>query len=472
MAGMTAGSQVTVNRDDLVVRVKKGFLLEGEDFSFYTNSKDEVIIDGVEVDDTEIIIPQEIWKRAVAAIDDFTFHGSSLTSINMPSVETIGERAFEGCDSLTSVDMPSIKTIGERAFENCKSLPSIKIPASCSTIGFCAFRGCSSLKDILVDEYNTKYTSIDGVLYDKEIKTLVCCPSDKRHIDIPPTVITIADYAFHGCSSMSSIKIPVSCTSVGACAFEGCSSLEEILVDEGNTSYTSIDGVLYDKKLSILMRCPSKKNVSSVKVPLSTTMIYPGAFSGCPSLTSIDMPSVTDIGDKAFYNCQNLSSATMPSVKTIGDGAFQNCRNLASAYMPSVKTIDARAFESCYSLNSLDIPSATIIGYVAFRFCESLATINMPSIMTIGDGAFICCSSLTSIKISECIKTIHKQAFDHCSSLTSVYCYRKKPLECSELFDEIVLKRATLYVPAGTKRAYNKVEPWNGFLRRNIIEMD
>ena len=422
--------------------------------------------------------------------EDAFYTCSSLTSVSMPSATTIGDYAFEYCSTLTSVEMPAVATIGEFAFADCSAMTSIYLPASCASIDGNPFIECGALKGIVVDEDNPNFSSYDGVLYDKNVETLLACPGSKSSIDTPSSVTTIGDcafygcsaltsvemsavttideYAFYGCSALTSIYLPASCTSIDGNPFSGCDALKEIVVDEDNPNFSSHDGVLYDKNVETLLACPGSK--SSIDTPSSVTTIGYEAFYECSSLTSISMPSVTTIGDWAFYYCSALTSVSMPSVTTIGEFAFDDCSALTSVSMPEVTTIGDGAFEYCSALTSLSMPSVTTIGNNVFSFCYALTSLSMPSATTIGYGAFYYCSALTSIDIPASVSMIDDYAFEICSSLTSVYCHWEDPLECDPRFENTVLETATLYVPTGTVDAYRSVSPWSGFI--NIVERD
>ena len=422
--------------------------------------------------------------------EDAFYTCSSLTSVSMPSATTIGDYAFEYCSTLTSVEMPAVATIGEDAFYGCSALTSIYLPASCASIDGNPFIECGALKGIVVDEDNPNFSSHDGVLYDKNVETLLACPGSKSSIDTPSSVTTIGDcafygcsaltsvemsavttideYAFYGCSALTSIYLPASCTSIDGNPFSGCDALKEIVVDEDNPNFSSHDGVLYDKNVETLLACPGSK--SSIDTPSSVTTIGDEAFGECSSLTSISMPSVTTIYDWAFYDCDALTSVSMPSVTTIGEYAFYECSSLTSISMPSVTTIGYGAFEYCSALTSLSMPSVTTIGNNVFSFCYALTSLSMPSVTTIGYGAFYYCSALTSVDIPASVSMIGNDAFSLCNALTSVYCHWEDPLECDPRFENTVLETATLYVPTGTIDAYRSVSPWSGFV--NIVERD
>lgn len=132
-----------------------------------------------------------------------------LNSITLPnSVRHIGIEAFSGCTSLISIAFSdSINFIGDYAFSDCSSLSSIVIGNSVTSIGSLVFTGCSSLTSIDVDENNPNYASIDGVLYDKNITTLIDCPRTKTEVLIPNSVTLIEFFLFSECLSLTSITI-------------------------------------------------------------------------------------------------------------------------------------------------------------------------------------------------------------------------------------------------------------------------
>ncbi len=222
-----------------------------------------------------IEIPRKLIHKSktytVTSIGENAFvHCYSLISVTIPnSVTSIGNDAFFDCTSLTSVTIPnSITSIGYGAFSSCTSLTSVTIPNSVTEIGGYAFSRCTSLDNINVDSGNAKYSSIDGILYNKDATSLICCPGAKTSATIPNSVTEIGDGAFSSCINLTSVTIPNSVTEIGEGAFSGCSSL------------------------------------TTVTIPNSVTSIASSAFSECSSLTSVTIPnSVTSIGESAFYHC-------------------------------------------------------------------------------------------------------------------------------------------------------------------------
>ena len=355
---------------------------------------------------------------------------SSITTVTInDGVTRIGDYAFNGCSDLTSITIPdSVTSIGNYAFQKCNSLSSITIPGSVTSIGYFAFIGCSSLTAINVDADNQHYCSNDGVLFNKDKIELLCFPagrSDKyvipdgvtvidgfafngcsslASIIIPNSVTSIGNYAFDGCSSLISITIPGSVTSIGDSAFSGCNSLTAINVDDENKTYSSNDGVLFNKDKTELLCFPTGKSGKYI-MPYGVTSINSCAFFYCSGLTSINIPySVTYIGNYAFGGCSSLTSITIPD---------------------SVTSIEGEAFSDCSSLADITISNnITWIGFYMFSGCSSLTSITIPNgVTSIDSGAFGGCSSLTSITIPDSVTDIGNAAFGGCSMLKNVYYY-------------------------------------------------
>ena len=132
------------------------------------------------------------------------------------TVTSIGDDAFYGCSSLESVTIPnSVTSIGNYAFFDCSSLESVTIPNSVTSIGDGAFSGCSKLKNIDVYPENANYSSIDGILYNKDVTKLICCPGAKISVTIPNSVTSIGDDAFYYCNDLKTIymqcEVPIKC---------------------------------------------------------------------------------------------------------------------------------------------------------------------------------------------------------------------------------------------------------------------
>ena len=195
--------------------------------------------------------------------------GLSAASYTVPQgIQAIEDIAFSGCGSLVSVTVSDgVTGIGDWAFIGCSSLASVTIPDSITNIGLNPFRECIKLTDIIVSPDHPYLAVIDGILFSRPDKRLVCCPCARTAecCEIPQGIHVIGDFAFSWCESLASVTIPDGVTSIGDHAFSGCSSL------------------------------------ASVTIPDSMTGIGDDAFLGCNSLTSVTVPdSVTSIGKGAF----------------------------------------------------------------------------------------------------------------------------------------------------------------------------
>ena len=223
---------------------------------------------------------------------------------------------------------------------------------------------------------------------------------------------SIGEYAFYGCSSLTSITIPNSVTSIGGSAFNGCSGLTSVTIPN---SVTSIG-------VSAFRDC---SGLTSVTISNSVTSISDRAFEGCSGLTSVTIPnSVTSISDRAFEGCSGLTSVTIPnSVTSIGGSAFYGCKGLLNVTLSdNITSIEDNTFNECSGLLSINIPKGvTSIGQYAFWGCESLTSIELPEGLTsIGNYAFSGCKSLTAIDIPHGVTKIEQRVFSNCNALASV----------------------------------------------------
>jgi len=382
---------------------------------------------------------------SVTSIGDRAFFNcKALVSITIPSsVTSIESDAFNGCSSLTSITVPSsVTSIGDQAFRGCASLTSITIPSSVTSIKSTAFMDCTKLASINVDVSNPKYSSINGVLFDKAATTLILYPpGGDTSYTIPNSVTSIGENSFCNCTALTSVVIPSSVTSIKYYAFDGCTSL------------------------------------ISVKIPSSVTTIESGAFWSCEALTSIIIPSsVTSIQSYAFYKCTSLKSIDISSsISSIPSSTFGFCSSLESVIIPSsVNSIGEWAFQSCTSLKSIVIPaSVTSLKGFAFQSCTALTSVNISSsIKSIGDQEFADCSSLKNITIPSSVDSIGKYAFFSCSGLTEIYANGKTPANITlgtSVFVKASTTTCTLYVPTGSKALYAAANQWKDFI--NIVEV-
>lgn len=251
-----------------------------------------------------------------------------------------------GCNNIGIVDIVIPSTIDGYQVTNiatgtfsASSAVTVYIPSSILNIEDEAFQLCNFLNSISVDDNNAKYSSENGVLFDKNKSKIIRYPQEKSGSSyiIPDSVVSIESGAFYNCTGLNSIEIPENVTNIGKRAFKNC-------------------------------------NISSVNLPEGITEIPTSAFEGCTALTSISIPNtVTSIGGDAFSWCQNLKEIMLPDqLVSIGQNAFFSC-NIASIEIPSsVETIALDAFSCNYNLTCAVMPnSLEEIGNSIFRGSDS-----------------------------------------------------------------------------------------------------
>ena len=270
---------------------------------------------------TSVTVPSSVKSIGGCAF----YYCTSLTDLILSEgVTTIGYGAFRYCYSLTKLTFPnSVTSIESDAFQNCP-LGSVAIPSGITNIGTGAFSGCHLLTAINVDEGNKNFSSEDGVLFNKNKTTLLIYPSfkDGETYSIPEGVITIGEFAFY-MSQLKSVHLPGSITTIESSAFD-C-YVNAVNVDEGNMTFSSEDGVVFDKYKTTLIIYPAFKDGEEYSVPEGVTTLEMSAFFNCQSLTSITLPSsVTSIKTQAFIFCNSLKLITVKNMvpPKIDSGSF------------------------------------------------------------------------------------------------------------------------------------------------------
>ena len=156
----------------------------------------------------------------------------------------------------------------------------------------------------------------------------------QQEVVIPDGYTAIGGEAFRGCTSLESVVIPEGVSRIGENAFEGCTSLARIEVASDNPVFCGIDGALYSKDQTILLRVPG--TIRSFQVPKSVTKIGEYAFKGCTSLKSVVIPkSVSEIKWSTFEGCTSLESVSIPDSTCWDKNTFTNCPKLTITRRPS-----------------------------------------------------------------------------------------------------------------------------------------
>ena len=253
---------------------------------------------------TDITIPSKLDGKKVISIESFAFHGNkNITSAVIPEgVKDIRDEAFSGCSSLESVTIPkSVSFIGLNAFSGCSSLTAVNISS---------VESWASINFDCVDDYLMFYTNplcnAHNLYLNGELVTDLVIDGD---------IDTIQRITFANCTSIKTVKIKGSVVKIDDFAFRGCSNLTSVTVDSTADSVVLGGGVFY--------KC---SNLTNFNVPFGSTAIksyeeydngYMGTFGRCTALKSVSIPtSVTEIQAAAFYCCDALTDVYYSGTKS------------------------------------------------------------------------------------------------------------------------------------------------------------
>ena len=322
--------------------------------------------------------------------DDAFANNTTVKTVTLPdTIKYIGSRAFRNCSNLTNVNLPEgLTEIGTNAFYNCTKLTDVVLPNTLTTLKPYAFFLCVSITGTLnipasvesignsaliylglttftVDPANQNFAALDGILYNKDFTTLVAYPTSKATNDykmlesvttveisafryatnltgtltLSPNLINLGQDAFFGCMNITgTLTIPATVTTMGSSPFVQC-QITEFIVEEGNTHFTTVEGVLYDADVTLLIQFPAAKSVENFTIPSTVITIGGMGFIYCSGLTgTVNLPAgLKDITAYAFYNCTHLTTLTIPaSVTSVGtSNTFYNMTNLKTVYIDS-----------------------------------------------------------------------------------------------------------------------------------------
>ena len=371
---------------------------------------------------------------AVNAIENLPVHSfddcvslKNFTSLNAPSFNstlTIEEAVFKNCRNLETFTVnDGIDIIKASAFERCSSLTSVNLSVL-QKISSNAFYGCTSLNTL----------NITGSLTEIEAYAFGGCSTLTQFI-FPEQIKTIGSYAFMNCTSLSEISVPQSVELIGASAFSGCNSLNKItlpFIGAGKTTHTD-----ENTRLSYIFNAAESGYVvpTSLKtVIILSDTIYSHSFSGCSSLTTVDISNVTVIPSNAFSGCTSLTNYIFnPNITSIKSNAFKDCSFTTFEIPESLQTLASDAFEGC-ALESISVNEnnaiyasengilynklkTELLLYPAYKQGESF-TISS-SVQTVKENAFSNSKYLTSVTAST-VEFVNSEAFYSCTKLESV----------------------------------------------------
>ncbi len=402
---------------------------------------------------TRIEIPETVSAVGGNAFENCAITEATLPAKFIPSIPksrlstvtvtggAIPDNAFSGCAELSAVTLSDgVTEIGNSAFRGC-AVTGMEIPSSVTIIGEAVFVGCSSLSGITVNANNPYFSVRNGILYredDRHFLDILFAPvSISGKVTITDSVRRIGSGAFYGCDKITGLDIvPVNdigddafygCNNIvearlyahhisaidktklrkveiysGAIpenAFNGCAALSDITIKNtyygigrgafvGTAYYADesnwVGNILYIDKCLIVARSSVSGDYA---IRAGTELIADGAFDGCVGLTGIEIPSsIEHIGDGTFDGCDNIVNAKLPLayISLISKDKLQTLEVFGSG------EIADNEFKNITTLKSLKVSDGvTAIGREAFNGCAELATVDIAdSVVYIGDGAF------------------------------------------------------------------------------------
>lgn len=376
---------------------------------------------------------------------------TTLPTINLEQVDSIGKNAFYGCIVFNAEKMDKVKRIDYKAFYNCSNLNGINGVVSlplCDSIAQYAFYGCTNIEKIEFSE-------------------------NLRFLD---------QYAFQKCTSLTSVKLPNSLKALSSETFSGCTKLtgvsysENLLKVHNNTFYNTPwynnlpveGGVKYMGHIAMYVVDPGsataiREGTTSIadgfngsnfsnnpSLPASLRRIGDSAFYGNKFTTLVMPEGLEQIGERAFYNSTQLTKITLnESLKEAGASAFSQCSQLNIVnYNPAelqaiglfedctalekvnvgakVRKLPENIFHGCSNLAMIKFAERTDdtpfeVGAGAFSGCSYLRSLELPSATTeIGEGAFWGCSRFRNFIVPEQVTVLNSSVFAECSSMSEI----------------------------------------------------
>jgi len=368
----------------------------------------------VETYQGDLIIPEKVTyndtEYSVIAVNSYAFANCrSLTSVQLPSsVFQIYGSAFRYCTSLTSVTMPGVESLYYEIFAY-SGMTTISLPKSLKYITYDAFN-LSELTSITVDADNELFTSVDGVLYDKNITKIAAFPRKKTGIyKIPATISVINQYAFPSDVSLDELIIPATVTKIESCAFSSEPTIKKLTIEDSVDELiigrgTSYVGSIRDEFGNVQDIYPMFPKIAELywgrNLKYSST--YSSPFASYNSFKKIIFGSnVTSIPKYTFYSCYSINAVDVKG--GIGQWCkFDFSKDYTDPFNGRTDVITV-TFDGSELSGAVAIPNdVTSIPAHAFQYgCSKVTELAIHAGLTeIADGAFKGLSSLSTIQLA------------------------------------------------------------------------
>lgn len=421
------------------------------------------------------------------------------TGYDSESSQSCKVGCFMNCNNLTSVDLGSIQKLGDRAFYGCTSLKKITLPSTITNLGWECFDGTTIVTSMatvppVIDKSENETSSIpmgEFVLVNVPEASLDSYKSANYWKDMAKRVFPIGtkfDYEVttEAQPSTSGLLDKVglkNANSIVSLKVKGSINSYDIMIIRNkmdNLHYLDLsDANVVENSYEYYTGCSTKNDtigrnafrelskLVTVSLPNSVKAIESGALYNCTKLKSVVLPekleSIEGGWEGAFANCSSLTDVKFKACKNIGYSAFSSCNALNHVTLPSdLKTIEQSAFGSCNNLHSVDFPPLLeSIGTYAFQSC-ALDSISLPGLTRIDEYAFSGCSNLKEVKVPSTLESVGDKAFEGCSNLNDVFTYTILPVKINQN-TFCTYETATLHVPEQSYNNYFWDTEWSQF---------
>lgn len=483
-----------------------------------------------------------VFPEFVESIADGAFSGcKKLKSVVLSDkVTRIPNGTFANCINLESISWGAgLRSIWGKAFENCTALKSIVFSDSIEDVSSSAFRGCVNISSITfargkyfdLDSLPKEFFpwgqnafTLDGVRYaphkdfDRKgaaLLVVVDLPKDAdtffpdiTTLKIPAKVehhgfvyeVSECKSSFKQFPSLKRLELPATIKKVDIAEIE---NLQEVVVDEGNIEFSTEDGVLFNKKKTVLLSFPRRRDVKEYLIPDGVQQIAENAFRGQPFIEEIVFPdSTVAIEKRAFADCRSLREVHLGNnIKKIGIESFAYTAIERFVLTPNARFVNQhtwdgktpfygsklKAFELdgenelyvvingiLYIKNSwglrlkfcppayeghLQIPEEVKeIGACSCWGCTGITSLFIPEgVETIGDDAFSGCTKLESVDIDGHIDSLGSWCFAGCIALKEIDCIGVKSIDDTAFAGDKGLK---LNLPFALEKNRSKYEQY------------
>ncbi len=367
---------------------------------------------------------------------------------------------------VTDVVIPDgVVFIKPKSFKGCKKLKTVSIPDSVDSIGASAFEGCSSLKEVV----------------------------------LPDSLETIEANLFARCNSLQKVHIQGNVTKIALTAFDECKNIDEFTVTADNGKFCSVDGVIYNKRKTILYKVPSNIRKDEFVIDRKVKKVEAGAFQYCRNIKRITLPDgITKFQRQTFEGCTSLECVNIPEgIEMLPNNLFCDCSSLKTITLPdSLEVIEYSAFEGCTSLRSISLSANFHLLFMdALNGCDSLERIDVdpkngkytsidgilyskdmkqiihfPSscpesvfsvpqtVSQLMRGTFTNCKNLQELHIPN-YTTVAENVISKCPALTAIHIHiqdiKEAPID-KNAFHGVYTSLCTLFVPKGCADDYRK----------------